>query len=316
MLRLAQQTGTPVDSVRAFPDAVKQKAAVQRASTFRTSRSSSRRPLRFTSRRTMRRSRTTTCRVCRPSSAPRRTSARPGNTVPLAPGTTGYFQPDNSPLPLRERMLNWGRNLLGLGDAVPTGNAQGAGSAQAFIQNYAKQNGMTVGQERDAVGGASEIPTQFAQGFENSFLAGLAPDVNGPAQTTPGQVASGLGNLVGFVTGAPLKLAAGAVEKVGGSLLEHAAGESFAKAAAKDVIGQASTLGLASVITATGDALNQNSPEAALTTIGLQGLHGAEMGGVFGAAGRILPDCDCRSDHRARRRCQRHDGRHSGYIDR
>jgi hypothetical protein len=289
MLRLAQQTGTPVDSVRAFPDAVKQKAAVASIDFQNLAKQFPTTAAFYQSQ--------NNAKIAHDDvpgmQAVERAAANlgpAGNTVPLAPGTTGYFQPDNSPLPLRERMLNWGRNLLGLGDAVPTGNAQGAGSAQAFIQNYAKQNGMTVGQERDAVGGASEIPTQFAQGFENSFLAGLAPDVNGPAQTTPGQVASGLGNLVGFVTGAPLKLAAGAVEKVGGSLLEHAAGESFAKAAAKDVIGQASTLGLASVITATGDALNQNSPEAALTTIGLQGLHGAEMGGVFGAAGRILPD--------------------------
>ena len=289
MLRLAQQTGTPVDSVRAFPDAVKQKAAVASIDFQSLAKQF---PTTAAFYQSQQNAKIAHDDVPGMQAVERATAALgpAGNTVPLAPGTTGYFQPDNSPLPLRERMLNWGRNLLGLGDVVPTGNAQGAGSAQAFIQNYAKQNGMTVAQERDAVGGMSEAPTQFAQGFENSFTAGLAPDVNGPAQTTAGQLASGLGNLAGFVTGAPLKLAAGAVEKVGGTLLEHVAGESFAKAAAKDVIGQASTLGLASAITATGDALNQNSPEAALTTIGLQGLHGAEMGGVFGAAGRILPD--------------------------
>jgi hypothetical protein len=289
MLRLAQQTGTPVDSVRAFPDAVKQKAAV---SSIDFQSLAKQFPSTAAFYQSQNNAKIAHDDVPGMQAVERATTALApaGNTVPLAPGTTGYFQPDNSPLPLRERMMNWGRNLLGLDAAVPTGNAQGAGSAQAFIQNYAKQNGMTVGQERDAVGGMSEIPTQFAQGFENSFTAGLAPDVNGPAQTTSGQVASGLGTLAGFVTGAPLKMAAGAVEKVGGSLLEHVAGESFAKAATKDVIGQASTLGLASAITATGEALNQSSPEAALTTIGLQGLHGAEMGGVFGAAGRILPD--------------------------
>lgn len=289
MQRLAQQTGTPVDSVKAFPDAVKQKAAVASinfqnlAKQFPTTaafyQSQSNANIAHDDVPGMQAVEQATANL-----------APAGNTVPLAPGTTGYFQPDNSPLPLRERLLNWGRNLFGMGDAVPTGNAQGAGSAQAFIQNYAKQNGMTVGQERDAVGGVSEIPTQFAQGFENSSLAGLAPDVNGPAQTTAGQVASGAGNLAGFIMGAPLKIASSAVEKVGASFLGHVAGESFAKAAAKDVVGQASTLGLASALTATGDALNQNSPEAALTTIGLQGLHGAEMGGVFGAAGRLLPD--------------------------
>jgi hypothetical protein len=289
MQRLAQQTGTPVESVKAFPDAVKQKAAIASinfqnlAKQFPTTaafyQSQSNANIAHDDVPGMQAVEQATANL-RPA----------GNTVPLAPGTTGYFQPDNSPLPLRERLVNWGRNLFGMGDAEPTGNAQGAGAAQAFIQNYAKQNGMTVGQERDAVGGVSEIPTQFAQGFENSSLAGLAPDVNGPAQTTAGQVASGAGNLAGFIMGAPLKIASSAVEKVGASFLGHVAGESFAKAAAKDVVGQASTLGLASALTATGDALNQNSPEAALTTIGLQGLHGAEMGGVFGAAGRLLPD--------------------------
>jgi hypothetical protein len=289
MQRLAQQTGTPVDSVKAFPDTVKQKAAVNSIDFQNLAKQF---PTTAAFYQSQNNAKIAHDDVGGLQSVEQATSALgpAGNTVPLAPGTTGYFQPDNSALPLRERLINWGRNLFGMGDAVPTGNAQGAGSAQAFIQNYAKQNGMTVGEARDAVGGASEIPTQFAQGFENAFTAGLAPDVNGPAQTTAGGVASGAGNLAGFIAGAPLKLGAAAVEKIGGSLLEHAAGESFAKAAAKDVIGQASTLGLASALTATGDALNQNSPEAALTTIGLQGLHGAEMGGVFGAAGRILPD--------------------------
>lgn len=289
MQRLAQQTGTPVDSVKAFPDVVKQKAAI---SSINFQNLAKQFPTTAAFYQSQNNANIAHDDVNGLQSVEQATTnlGPAGNTVPLAPGTTGYFQPDNSPLPLRERLLNWGRNLLGMGDAVPTGNAQGAGSAQAFIQNYAKQNGMTVGQERDAVGGVSEIPTQFAQGFENSFTAGLAPDVNGPAQTTAGGVASGLGNLAGFVAGAPLKLAGAAVEKVGGSLLEHVAGESFVKAAAKDVAGQASTLGLASAMTATGDALNQNSTEAALTTIGMQGLHGAAMGAVFGAAGRLLPD--------------------------
>lgn len=289
MQRLAQQTGTPVDSVKAFPDAVKQRVAV---SSIDFQNLAKQFPTTAAFYQSQNNANIAHDDVAGMQAVEQATAnlGPVGNTVPLYPGTTGYFQPDNSPLPLRERILNWGRNLLGMSDAVPTGNAQDAGSAQAFIQNYAKQNGMTVGQERDAVGGMSEVPTQFAQGFENAFTAGLAPDVNAPAQTTAGGVASGAGNLAGFIAGAPLKLAGAAVEKIGGSLLEHAAGESFAKAAAKDVIGQASTLGLASAITATGDALNQNSPEAALTTIGLQGLHGAEMGGVFGAAGRVLPD--------------------------
>lgn len=287
MQRLAQQTGTPVDSVKAFPDVVKQKAAVSSIDFQNLAKQFPTTAAFYQSQNNANIAHDDVPGMQAVEQAT--TNLGPvGNTVPLAPGTTGYFQPDNTPLSYRDRIVNWGRNLLGLDPAE--GNAQGAGAAQAFIQNYAKQNGISVGQERDAVGGMSEVPTQAAQGFENSFTAGLAPDVNGPAQTTAGSVASGVGNLAGFMLGAPLKLAEGAVEKVGGSLLEHTAGESFAKAAAIDVGAQASTLGLASGISATGAALNQNSPEAALTTLGMQGLQGAEMGGVFGAAGRLLPD--------------------------
>lgn len=289
MQRLATQTGTPVDSVRAFPDVVKQKAAVQSTDFQALAKQFPSTAAFYQSQNNAKIAHDDIPGMQAVEQAT--TNLGPaGNTVPLAPGTTGYFQPDTSALPLRERIMNWGSNLLGLGAITPTGNAQGAGAAQAFIQNYAKQNNMTVGQERDAVGGMSEAPTQFAQGFENSSLAGLAPDVNGPAQTTVGSIASGAGNLAGFMLGAPLKIAAGAVEKGGAAVLEHVAGESFLKATAKDVGAQASTLGLASAISATGDALNQNSPEAALTTIGMQGLHGAEMGAVFGGMGRLLPD--------------------------
>jgi hypothetical protein len=287
LAQLAKQTGTPIDSVRAFPDQVKQRAAVASTDWQALAKQY---PTTAAFYQNLNNAKIAHDDIPGLQSVEQSTAnlGPAGNTVPLAPGTTGYFQPDNTPLSYRERISNWGRNLLGL-DAAE-GNAQGAGAAQAFIQNYAKQNNIPVGSMRDAVGGMSEVPTQFAQGFENSSLAGLAPDVNGPAQTTAGGVASGAGNLLGFMIGAPLKLAAGAVEKGGAALLEHTAGESFLKATAKDVGAQASTLGLATALTATGDALNQNSPEAALTTLGMAATHGAEMGGVFGAAGRILPD--------------------------
>jgi hypothetical protein len=289
MAQLARQTGVPVDSARAFPDELKQRAAVQNIDFQNLAK---RFPATAAFYQNLNNAKIAHDDVPGMQAIEQATGnlGPAGNTVPLAPGTTGYAQPDNSALPLRERISNWGRNLLGLDASTPTGNAQGAGSAQAFIQNYAKQNGMSGGQVRDAVGGMSEIPVQFAQNFENSSLAGMVPDTAGSAQTVPGQIASGLGNLFGFMIGAPLKLAAGAVEKGGAKLFEHVAGESFLKATAKDVGAQASTLGLASALTATGDALNQNSPEAALTTLGMAGVHGTEMGAVFGAAGRVLPD--------------------------
>lgn len=285
LARLSKQTGVPIDSARKFPDQVKQQAYLGSVDFDRLSKQF---PSTAAFYQNQGNANVAHDDIDALQNVERSTTALgpPGNTVPLAPGTTGYFQPDNSPLPFRTRITDWARNLLGMGPGE--GNAQGAAGAQAFIQQYAKDNNVPVGAMRDAVGGMSEVPTQFAQGFFNSFLAGLAPDVNGAAQTTAGGVASGAGQLAGFVAGAPLKLASAAVERLPG--LTHVAGESFAKALARDVGTQATTLGIASAITATGQALDQSTPSAALATLGMAGLHGAEMGGVFGAAGRVLPD--------------------------
>ncbi|WP_175982549.1 hypothetical protein [Caballeronia zhejiangensis] len=285
LARLSKQTGVPIDSARKFPDQVKQQAYLGSVDFDRLSKQF---PSTAAFYQNQGNANVAHDDIDALQNVERSTTALgpPGNTVPLAPGTTGYFQPDNSPLPFRTRITDWARNLLGMGPGE--GNAQGAAGAQAFIQQYAKDNNVPVGAMRDAVGGMSEVPTQFAQGFFNSFLAGLAPDVNGEAQTTAGGVASGAGQLAGFVAGAPLKLAGAAVERLPG--LTHVAGESFAKALARDVGTQATTLGIASAITATGQALDQSTPSAALATLGMAGLHGAEMGGVFGAAGRVLPD--------------------------
>ncbi|WP_250533984.1 hypothetical protein [Caballeronia sp. AZ10_KS36] len=283
--RLSKQTGVPIDSARKFPDQVKQQAAIggidfQRMATQFPSTAA------FYQK--QQNANVAHDDVDALQNVERSTTALgpPGNTVPLAPGTTGYFQPDNSPLPFRTRIVDWARNLFGMGPGE--GNAQGAGGAQAFIQQYAKDNGVPVGDMRNAVGGMSEVPTQFAQGFYNSFLAGLAPDANGEAQTTAGGIASGVGNLAGFVAGAPLKVAGAVAERLPG--VAHVAGESFAKGLTRDVGAQATTLGIASAITATGQALDQSTPSAALATLGMAGLHGAEMGAVFGGAGRVLPD--------------------------
>lgn len=283
--RLSKQTGVPIDSARKFPDQVKQQAFV---SSVDFQRMATQFPSTAAFYQKQGNANVAHDDIDALQNVEQSTTALgpPGNTVPLAPGTTGYFQPDTSQLPFRTRITDWARNLLGMGPGE--GNAQGASGAQAFIQNYAKQNNVPVGDMRNAVGGMSEVPTQFAQGFFNSFLAGLAPDANGQAQTTAGGVASGVGNLAGFVAGVPLKIAGAAVDAV--PQLTHVAGESFAKGLARDVGAQATTLGLASAITATGQALDQSTPSAALATLGMAGLHGAEMGAVFGGAGRVLPD--------------------------
>lgn len=315
--RISKQTGVPIESARAFPDQVKQTATMQGIDFDKLARQFPATAAFYQSINNARvahddvqglsgvEQATSALSPRSQFSIPQQWAATPNATLlgpndqmtadvaggvqqAMAPPLEQSFVADNTPLSYRTRLTDWVRGLLGLGPGE--GNAQGRASAQAFIQRYALDTGTSVGDMRNAVGGMSEIPTQFAQGFENSSLAGLAPDVNGPAQTTSGQVASGLGNLAGFMLGAPLKLAEGAVEHVGGSVLEHTATESFAKGLARDVGRQASTLGLASAITATGQALDANNPGASLQTLAQAGAGGAEMGGVFGAMGRILPD--------------------------
>ena len=309
--RVSKQTGVPIESVRKFPDQVKQQAALSDMDFQKIARQFPTTAAYFQSLDNAKVAHDdvpnlmgvehATYQFTAPTqwlTSPQSTLAGPvaqmAGDVPQqtqllsAAADMPQLRPDNSQLPFRTRLTDWARGLLGLGPAE--GNAQGAGAAQAFIQSFSKQSGMSAADMRQAVGGVSEIPTQFAQGFENSFLAGLAPDNNGPAQTTSGEVASGVGNLAGFMLGAPLKLAEGAVERVGGSVLEHVAGESFAKALAKDVGRQATTLGLASGITATGQALDASTPSDALARLGSAGASGVENGAVFGLMGRLLPD--------------------------
>ncbi|MEQ0776185.1 hypothetical protein ABLT15_28160 [Paraburkholderia tropica] len=314
--RLSKETGVPIESARAYPEQVKQTAALNRIDFDALARQFPQTAAFYQDQTNARLAhddiggmqgveQAVTGLTPRPLfsaptqwlMSPRSPIAGPigqmeGQVDPaiqqaITPDNFGQIQPDNSPLSYRQRLVEWARGVVGLGPSEE-GNATGASGAQAWIQQYAKQNGLTAGDMRNAIGGMSEVPTQFAQGFYNSFLAGLAPDVNGPAQTTAGGVASGLGNLAGFVTGAPLQLAAGAVERI--PQLAHTATESFAKALGRDVATQASTLGLASAITATGQALDQSTPTGALQALGTAGLHGAEMGAVFGGAGRVLPD--------------------------
>ncbi|MEM5461415.1 hypothetical protein VSR69_42595 [Paraburkholderia phytofirmans] len=293
MQQLARQTGVPVDSVKAFPDQAKQRAQIQNTDWQALAKQFPTTAAFYQSQDNALIAHDDIHNLANVENAT--TALGPtGNTVPLALGTTGYFQPDNSPLPLRTRIADWARNLIGpdassLIGLDQTGNAQGAGAAQASAQVFANQTDTPLDDQRQAVGGMNPAPVSFARGFFHSFLAGATADAT-PSGNTVADVAAGAGNLAGFMTGAPLKIAEGAVERVGGSLLEHVAGESFAKAAVKDVAGQAATLGTASALTSVGDSLNQTSGTDAFSSVARAGASGAAMGGVFGVAGRVLPD--------------------------
>lgn len=133
-----------------------------------------------------------------------------------------------------------------------------------------------------------QLTSQAGQGALDEMTLGLAPKFNIDPQTGWEQVAKASGNLAGFLAGPGLATAKGIVGLVGG--LNHVAGESFVKAIAKDVVSQSATLGIASGLATTGQALNPDNPEDAAHIIARATVSGAGMGAVFGAFARVLPE--------------------------
>lgn len=134
---------------------------------------------------------------------------------------------------------------------------------------------------------------QFAGSLTKSASFDILPNVYGDPRTGAGEVAAGLGNLAGFVSG-PAKLVektvAKGAERLGINIFEHTVTESFAKALARDVSHGALTLGTASALGQVGDALDSPDLQSAVDKTVDAGVSGAETGGVFGAAGRVFPD--------------------------
>jgi len=207
----------------------------------------------------------------------------------------GYtsMTPDTSPVKgptLRERLSDLWRGMFGAPTVAQSQQAQREAEATAILAGRRNTPGLTDDQaweaSRQALGGISQIPQIAAERFADSATFGLAAPVT-PTKSHSWQasVSGGVAQLGGFLVG-PGKVAHAMINP-----LEHAAGESFVKAISKDVISQGANLALASALEKSGHAvLDTTSTDEAGKIIGdaLQG--GAEMGGVFGAAGRLLPD--------------------------
>lgn len=178
---------------------------------------------------------------------------------------------------------------------TPTGLLQTPAAQQEALMQAAARSGNVSPEFAAAVPGWN-LEQQFGAGTVNSLTAGLAGRLNpalgaaiaAPAKTGWEEVARGSGDLVGFLTGPGLQAAKGTVALASG--LEHIAGESFVKALAKDVAAQSATLGLATGISATGQALDANNPEDAAKILANASASGAGMGAIFGSFARILPD--------------------------
>lgn len=162
-------------------------------------------------------------------------------------------------------------------------------NARAWVQYASKREGVTPDDLRQTLGGMSEVPLQAMSKAINAASFGIVPDMAGQANTSLGAVAGAAGTLGGFLAG-PLAATGRLAEAVGMTGLEHVAGESFAKALAKDVTAQSLKLGTAGALGSIGTAID--SPD--LTTALHKEVHAfganAGVGAVFGAAGRLLPD--------------------------
>ena len=202
---------------------------------------------------------------------------------PNIPADASVFKPGPAPT-YRERLTNWFRDLVGL----PPAGRDDAAAARAFLDVTAKQLGTTREGLREAVGGMSPIPQQFAQGLFSGATAGLAPDEAGAPDTAGAMYARGAGDLLGFMGGLPMKAAGAAMKGV--EVLAPKAGEAFIKALGKDVTRHAATLGIASAVGATGAALDTNTPGGAVAAYLHAAGAGALTGGAFGTAGRLFPD--------------------------
>ncbi|HQR02481.1 MAG: hypothetical protein JSR19_06950 [Proteobacteria bacterium] len=203
------------------------------------------------------------------------------------PEMTAWDAPEQGPT-YRERLSNWWRGLFGAPTVEESRRAQQAAEATAIL--VSKRPGMTNDEaweaSRQAIGGMSQIPQIAAERFVDSATFGLvAPVDSTKSHSWQASTAGALGQLSGFLVG-PAKGAGALINP-----LEHVAGESFVKALSKDVINQGATLALASALEKGGHAaLDTHSLDEAgkMEADALAG--GFETGGIFGAAGRVLPD--------------------------
>jgi hypothetical protein len=181
---------------------------------------------------------------------------------------------------LGQRISAWLRDRFGVNEAE---------QARAVIELQARKEGVSVDQFKAGMPGrGEEVLRQFGSKLYHYGSFGLIPDVAGEAQNTSGAIAGAGGALAGFLMGGPIKAADYVMEKAGVEAFEHVAGESFAKALAKDVGVQSAKLGLASGAAA-GAALDSPDIGTGLAKIAEATKSGAETGAVFGAAGRLLP---------------------------
>ncbi len=255
---LAAFVGVPIDTVRAQPDTIKTQAALQQ---FDANKVASQSPA--------------TAQVL--SDADNMKMLH--DDIPNMTGIESTMSAWNPSV--GQRLMAWIENATGY---TARSNAMAANTVAE------QQLGITPSQARAAVGGESESIDQFAGQAVHVGTFGLAPNMAGEAQTPAGRVGGGLGALVGFLGGGPMKAGSWLMGKLGvTSALAANSGDSTLIAWLKTLGSGGATLGTASAAGETGNALNSATLGQAVGKVSKAGAVGAATGATFGAVSRLLP---------------------------
>jgi hypothetical protein len=180
-----------------------------------------------------------------------------------------------------ERVHDWIGEAFGM---------PGREQARATMILTARDMGLTPAEFRAKTGGMSEIPDQIGSKFINSVSFGLIPDVALDPLTTSGGIAAGVGGLAGFL-GGPAVVASKGLTRAGAlGFTKVAATDSFAKALARGVWRDVMVMGAAFGLGNIGEAIDSPDIATAATETAAAVGTGMLLGVVNAVGARVLPD--------------------------
>ncbi|WP_426116311.1 hypothetical protein [Massilia sp. PWRC2] len=302
---LAKYVGVPVETVQAQPDAIKQQAALKSMDADKMVSDYPALSKYMVDPNNVAKSHDDIAPLAAVEQAARAVPTSP------APAVSGPMMVATTPAAptVRDRLVDWWASMVGGPNAQQQRFQQQAAEANAIMAARASNpelrpkagatqaqiddlNNQAWEQSRQAVGGMSQIPQVAAERFLGAASLGIMqPNVQVKPHTWQSSTAGAVASLAGFVVG-PAKLAGAAIGAVpGAGALGAAAGEAWATGLAKQVVQQAATLGLASGLQEAGGAvLDSHTVGEGAAKLGHATASGAAVGGVFGAAGKLLPD--------------------------
>ena len=189
--------------------------------------------------------------------------------------------------------LEWGAEKLGI-PFEPSSDVKSEEGARALVELQARDAGMKPGEFREGPQALNQAAASFSDaallgipGAIRKSVAGgdgLAPQ----ATTTAEKIGSGVGELGGFIAGAPgavMKPIVGLTAPIVKAAIPRAT--SLLERAASGVATQAPALATAFAARNVGEALQKPTAGAAASSMGRAAGEGFATGGIFGAAGAI-----------------------------